>query len=284
MVNLTCEQSLLQEIEHLAGKGKIHDSAGLTKQVTGSMLTDEVAKSTLEKLIPTTRQRLNATKFYLDLMDHTDYAPYLIINDFPSTEQKPIIDFSGSNLIVEIKLVDIDTLYLVLFVVLHGFFSNLTGTEDCLAKVINIVYDLIPYDKHYLGSDMRKKLKNKIPNGRLIHHLRTFHPITRKNGAEVEHKKGSPFNISKLIRNKFTHDDITDIIEFPSTKNLSGAVADSNLKLFFDKDYFPANTPREDTEVITFCHKVFKETVDFVDECYKLILGKLRHSGCLPIK
>ena len=89
MVNFINEQSLLEEIKHLARKGKIHDSAGLTQPVTGSMLTYGDAKSTLEKLIPTTRQRLSATKFYLDLMEHMDFTFNLSDYHSPPPEQKP---------------------------------------------------------------------------------------------------------------------------------------------------------------------------------------------------
>ena len=57
MVNLTHEANLLQKINDLAVNVKIHGSVGLRPQE---------AKSKIQKLIPTTRQRLNAAKFYLD--------------------------------------------------------------------------------------------------------------------------------------------------------------------------------------------------------------------------
>lgn len=181
---------------------------------------------------------------------------------------------------VQILKLNMDTLPLIILLVLSGFFSHLVSSEDCLAKIINIVYDLIPYNTYYLGSHIRKKLKNKIPNGQLIHHLRAFHPITRKNGNEVEAKKGSRFNIAKEIRNQLTHDDITDIIDFPPATSLSGFVSDSELKLHFHHSFFPNGIDRE---IIAFCHSVFKETVDFIDECYRLILAKLRSNGRLPV-
>ena len=301
MVNLTHEVNLLQKINDLAVNVKIHGSVGLRPQE---------AKSKIQKLIPTTRQRLNAAKFYLDSIGNIDYGSCLRgYQPSRPIEQRPLIDFSNNDLTGQINLLNSDvlplliflmlgsegnpniqtlrlnmnTLPLIVFLVLSGFLSHLVSSEDCLAKIINIVYDLIPYDKRYLGSDIRKKLKNKIPNGQLIRHLRNFHPITRKNGNEVEAKKGSRFNIAKQIRNELTHDDITDIIDFPSAISLSGFVLDSDLKLYFRNSFFPRDIDRANTEMITFCHSVFKETVDFVDECYKLIFAKLRSSGCLPV-
>lgn len=288
MVHLMYEEGLLQKINNLATNGKIQDSVGLVAQD---------ARLKIQKLIPTTRQRLNAAKFYLDSMGNIDYGSCLRGHQ-PSRpiEQRPLIDFSNSDLSGQINILgsegnpniqalrlNPDTLPLIVFLVLSGFFSHLVSSEDCLAKIINIVYNLIPYNKRYLGSDIRKKLKNKIPNGQLIRHLRNFHPITRKNENEVEAKKGSRFNIAKQIRNELTHDDITDIIDFPSAISLSGFVSDSDLKLYFRNSFFPTDIDRADAEMITFCYSIFKETVDFIDECYKLILNKLRSSGHLPV-
>lgn len=294
------EEHLLQEINNLAINGKIRDSVGLTAQKAGL---------TIQKLIPTTRQRLNAAKFHLDLIGNIDYASCLRGRPVRPTEQIPPIDFSNSDLQGKLSLLnpDIlpslvflmlgnegdpgvqilelnpDTLPLIVFLILSGFFSHLVSSEDCLAKIINVVYDLVSYNKRSLGSDIRKKLKGKIPYGRLIRHLRSFYRITRNNGNEVEAKKGSTFNIAKQIRNELTHDDITDIIDFPSAISLSGFVSDSDLKLYFRDSFFSAGVDQTNTEIITFCHSVFKETVVFIDECYKLILGKLRSSGHLPV-
>ena len=301
MVNLTHEGNLLQKIDVFYARGKIQSTVGLTA---------ENARSKIKQLIPTTRQHLNAAKFYLDSMGNIDYAAYLRGEPFPPVDQRPQIDFFNNDLQGQINLLTPDalpsivflilrneeppdvqilklnpnTLRLIVFLVVSGFLSHLVSSEDCLAKIINIVYDLIPYNKRYLGSDIRKELKNKIPNGKLVRHLRSFHAVTRTGGQDIENKKGTPFNIAKQIRNQLTHDDITDIIEFPPTMTLSGFVDDSDLKLHFQKLFFPIKTVHDNTEITTFCRHVFKETVGFIDQCYRLILGKLRNRGCLPIK
>lgn len=80
MVNLTRENSLLQEINNLSASGKIGDSVALTAstgQSSGSKLTAQAAESEIQKLIPTIRQRLSAAKFYLDAIENMNYAPYL---------------------------------------------------------------------------------------------------------------------------------------------------------------------------------------------------------------
>ena len=69
MVNLTHEASLLQKIEDLATNRKIQITVGLTAQD---------AETKIQKLIPTTHQRLNAARFYLDLMGSVDYTPYIM--------------------------------------------------------------------------------------------------------------------------------------------------------------------------------------------------------------
>ncbi len=300
MVNLTCEQSLHQKIDKLASNNQIQNSVSLTPQ--------EVRQK-IKKLIQTTQQRLNAAQFYLDSMIKLDYVPYLRGEPFPPINQRPQIDFFNNDLQGQINLLapealpsivflilqneeppDVqilklnpNTLSLIIFLVVSGFLSHLVSSEDCLAKIINIVYDLMPYNTRYHGSNIRIKLKNKIPSGILSRHLRSFHAVTRRGGQDVEDKKGSLFNVAKQIRNQFTHDDITDIIEFPPAMTLSGFVDDSDQKLYFQKLFFPIKTAREDTEITVFCDRVFNETVGFIDECYRLILGKLQQSGVLPV-
>ena len=283
MVNLAHEKKLLQKINSLSASGKIRDSVALTTQSNGSGLRAQDAETKIQKLIPTTGQRLNAARFYLDLMENMKYVPYLRGVPSPAPEQEPLIDFSDSDFRVQMHLLKRETFPLVLFIVLNSFFSNLVSLEDCVAKIINIVYDLIPYNKRYSGIHIRQKLKGKIPRGDLTRHLRVFHAGHRKNGNDVEDKKGSTFNIAKEIRNQLTHDDITDIVDFPPAINLSGSAVRSDLKLRFRHSFFPANIPDEATETFVFCRSVFKETVDFVDECYRLIERKLQHSGDLPV-
>ena len=263
MVDLTNEASLLQKIEELAAKRKIHSSVGLTEQA---------AETKIQKLIPTTRQRINAVRFYQDLMENMNYASYLRSQSSLSEEQKLLVDFSDGDLQVQINLLNRETFPLVLFILLNGFFSNLVSLEDCVAKVINIIYDLIPYNKRYSGLQIRQELRNKIPNGNLTRHLRLFHD-----------KKDSTFNIAKKIRNRLTHDDITDIVDFPPTINLSGSVVNSELKLRFRHSFFPANISNEVTETFVFCKSVFEDTEVFINECYKLIYKKLQRSGALPV-
>ncbi len=284
MVNFINEQSLLEEIEHLAGKGKIHDSAGLTPQGTGSKLTSQEAELEIRWLIPTTRQRLNATKLYLDLMEHINFDYYLKIpvpldpeSLLPSND---FIDVSDDDTVnIQFKLLENnhtvhrETTALVVFSVLNGFFSNLVSLEDCVAKIINIVYDLHQNDRE--SHKIRQKLTNKIPNGNLTIHLGNFHVIDQSGNLD---KTGSPFNIAKQIRNQLIHGNIDSVVVSPVL--LSGFPPE---KLYFQSSFFPTNTNRTGTEITTFCNSVFKETVDFIDECYKLILGELQNRGCLPV-
>ncbi len=269
MVNLTPETSLLQKIGDFAANRKIQNSVGLTAQD---------AETKIQKLIPTTHQRLNAARFYLDLMESVDYAPYIVSKFSLPTEQKPLIDFSDSDLHVQINLLNPDTFPLVVFIVLHGFFSNIVGSDDCVVKIINIVYGLLKNDRD--GSEIRQELENKIPNGLLTRHLRDFHLVSRRGNPD---QVGFSFNIAKQIRNQLTHDHINDLVDFPTIFDLSGPLEGSIFKLHFNPTFFPASIRRENTELTTFCNSVFKETVDFVDECYRLIHGKLQHSGVLPV-
>lgn len=268
MVNLTHEANLLQKIEDLATNRKIQNTVGLTTQD---------AETKIQKLIPTTHQRLNAARFYLDMMESVDYTPYIMSRFSLSAEQKPLIDFSDNDLHVQINLLNSDTFPLVVFIVLHGFFSNIVGADDCVAKIINIVYDLLKNDRD--GSKIRQELENKIPNGLLTRYLRNFHLVSRSGNPD---QIGFSFNIAKQIRNQLTHDHINDLVDFP-TFDLSGSLEGSIFKLHFNPTFFPADIPHENTEINTFCGSVFKEAIDFVDECYRLIHGKLQHSGVLPV-
>ncbi len=196
---------------------------------------------------------------------------------------KTFIDFSDHNsLDVQIKLLENkhNTLReksaLVVFIVLNGFFSNLVSLDDCVAKIINIVYDLLQtYRQSY---EVRQALENKMPKSKLTAHLRTFHAIDQSGNRD---KTGSSFNIAREIRNQLIHDDIDSVVHPLSP--LSGFASDP--KLNFYNSFFPANTSPTSptTEVITFCKDVFQETVDFVDNCYKLICDDLQQSGCLPV-
>ena len=276
MVELTNENSLLQKIEELATNGKIQSTVGLTAQ-------DAATK--IQNLIPTTHQRFNAARFYLDLIESVNYTPYIMSKFSLSTEQKPLIDlqkplidFSDSDLHVQINLLNPDTFPLVIFIVLHGFFSNIIGSDDCVAKIINIVYGLLKNDRD--GSKIRQELKNKIPNGFLTQHLSNFHLISRGGNPD---QIGFSFNIAKRIRNQLTHDRINDLVDFPTIFDLSGSPEVSIFKLHFNPSFFPVSIHSENTELTTFCNSVFKETLDFVDKCYRLIHGKLQHSGVLPV-
>ncbi len=93
MVNLTNEARLLQKIKELAANGKIHSSVGLTEQA---------AETKIQKLLPTTRQRINAVRFYLDLIENMNYAPYMEGQSSLSEEQKPLVDFSNRDFQVQI--------------------------------------------------------------------------------------------------------------------------------------------------------------------------------------
>lgn len=280
MVNLTHESSLLQKIEDLAANGKIQNSVGLTAQDV---------ETKIQRLIPTTEQRINAAKFYLDLIEHMDSDFYLGIQAPPPTESetvsplKPFINFSDDDSIqIQIKLLENNNSTLrkksalIVFIVLNGFFSNLAGSEDCVMRIINIIYDLIPDSRS--SFQIRQKLENKTGREHLAQHLRKFHAIDW-NG--VQNKKGSPFAIATTIRNQLTHDDIEDLMIFSSSISLSGLPPE--CRLYFHNQFFPDDIVPVNTEVITFCQSVFKETVDFVDECYRLIERKLQRSRVLPV-
>ena len=275
-MNLTHENNLLQEINNLSASGKIQDSVALTAQGVGSGLTAQNAEIKIQKLIPTTHQRLSAAKFYLNAIEKMNYAPYLGRQSSFSEEQRSLIDFSDSNLHVEINLLNPDPFPLIVFLILQGFFSNLVSLEDCIAKIINIAYDLIPSDER--PSDVGKALDSKIPKGNLIHHLRTFHAISQDGKLD---ETGSQFNIAKKIRNELVHDDIDGVMISLSSISLSGSPAVP--KLHFHNSFFPANTTPANTEMIAFCQNVYDETISFVDECYRLIHADLQQSGVLPI-
>lgn len=276
MVNLTHEAGFLQKIGDLAANGKILNSAKLTATGNGSGLTMEEAESKIRKLLPTTRQRVNAAKFYLAAIENMDYAPYLGGQHFLSEEQKPLIDFLDSDLQVQINVLNSDTFLLIVFIVLNGFFSNLVSLEDCVAKIINIVYDLLQDDR--FSYKIRQELENKTPTGNLTAHLRAFHVVDQNGDLD---KTGSPFNIAREIRNQLVHDEIGEIVFFP-TLSLLGF---PNTDLYFNNLFFPANTPpkHSDTEIIAFCKDVYQKTVDFVDECYRLIRADLQQNGVLPV-
>ena len=281
MVNLVHEASLLQKIEDFAANRKIQDSIGLTKRTV---------ESKIQRLIPTAKQRINAAKFYLDLIERVDSDFYLKIQAPPPTESeavslpKPFIDFSDDvSLHVQIRLLASTNALvrersaLVVFIVLNGFFSNLVSLEDCIARIINIVYDLIRADER--PSDIRKALDNKLPTARLTSHLRTFHAIGQDGKID---ETGSLFNIAKAIRNQLIHDDMDGVMISFSAISLSGSA--SAPKLHFRNSFFAPNTDPANTEMITFCRDVYEKTVDFVNECYRLIRDDLQHSGVLPFQ
>ena len=268
MVNLTHEARLLQIINNLSAGGKIRDSTALTTQTKGSKLTAQGAEAKILKLLPTTRQRINAAKFYLDAIENMNYALYLGSQPSWSEDQKPLIDFSDSSLQVRINVLNSDAFPLVVFVVLNGFFSNLVSLEDCVAKIINIVYDLLQQDRS--SYKIRQELENKISKGLLTAHLRTFQTT------------GSAFTIARKIRNQLVHDDIAEVVFFP-TLTLSGFSPDRSL--YFNNSFFPRDFPpkHDGTEVVAFCKDVYEKTVDFVDECYRLICDDLQRNGVLPV-
>ena len=275
-MNLTHENSLLQEINNLSVSGKIQDSVALTAQGTGSGLTAQEAKIKIQKMFPITRQRIKAAKFYLDAIENMDYASHL--GDQPSMfeDQKPLIDFSDSDLQVQINLLNSEPFPLVVFIVLNGFFSNLVSLEDCVAKIINIVYDLLQDDSY--SSKIGQELGNKIPSGNLTTHLYAFRAIGQDGKPDVT---GSPFNVAREIRHQLIHDDIDRVVVSFASLSLSGSA--SAPKLHFHHSFFSANTTPAATEMITFCKDVYQKTVDFVDECYRLIHADLQHSGMLPV-
>ncbi len=280
MVNLTLEQNLLQKIDNLASQNQIQNSASLTPQVV---------ELKIERLIQITKQRIKAVEFHLNLIENMDFYYYLKIQFSPPSEpedllpSKTFIDFSGQNSVdVQIELLENkhntqrEESALVIFIVLNGFFSNLVSLDDCMAKIINIVYNLLKTDRQ--SYKVRQELENKIPNGKLTAHLQTFHAIDPAGNRD---KTGSPFNIAREIRNQLIHDDIDSVVHLLSP--LSGFTSDP--KLHFYNFFFPPNTPPTSptTEVITFCKDVFQETVGFIDNCYRLICDDLQQSGVLPV-
>lgn len=276
MVKLKHESDLLQQIAELDVQQKILMSVGLSPQES---------RSNVENLISTTRQHLNATEFYLGAIMNTDYTNYFgsLSSSSEATEWKPLLGFSDSDLRVQIDLLNRDTFPLVVFILLNGFFSSLISVEDCLAKIINIVYDLIPYNNGYYGSSkVRQKLEKKIPTGQLTRHLSNFHVRPPRDNPA---RKGYFFKIAKEIRNQLTHDDITDIVDFPSPPpmTLSGFGEEPDPILRFNAKFFLNSDPAKQ-EMVVFCPSAFNETVAFVDECYRLIYGKLRSIGGLPVK
>lgn len=276
MVKLKHERDLLQKIAELDRQQKIFRSVGLDPPDS---------KLNVEKLIRTTGQRLNATEFYLEALMNTDYANYLgsPSSSSEATEWEPLLGFSDSDLRVQIDLLNRDTFPLMVFILLNGFFSNLVSCEDCLAKIINIVYDLISLTsrKHPPSNrEIRPKLEGKIPTGELTRHLCAFHAGSPRGNTV---RKGYFFNVAREIRNQLTHDDITDIVDFPSPPpvTLSGFDAEPDLSLRFNAKFFDPNPAQR--EMVVFCRSAFNETVDFVDECYRLIYRKLLSSGGLPV-
>ena len=282
MVNLTHENSLLQEIEDLATNGKILSSVGLTAQE---------AKSSIEKLVQIIRQRFNAAKFYFNAIQNIDSDFYLGIQAISSTElklewsseSKSFVKFKNGNFEVQVNLLNNDdrdvlseNLALIVFIFLNGFFSNLVSLEDYVAETIKIVYDLKPSEER--PSYIRQALENKMPNGNLTHHLRAFHAIDQNKKPD---KTGSIFNIAKEIRNQLMHDDIDGVVVSFSAISLSGST--SAPKLHFRNSFFAPNTDSTNTEMIAFCQNAYDETLNFVDEYYKLIWDDLQNSGSLPV-
>lgn len=282
MVNLTHEASLLQKIEDLAANRKIEDSVGLTAQE---------AKSSIEKLVQIIRQRFNAARFYFDAIQNMDSDFYLRIQNLSprelrlewSSASKSFVNFTDNDFHVQINLLDNDdptvlfkNLALVVLIVLNGFFSNLVSLEDYIAEAIKIVYHLKPSDER--PSYIRQALDDKWPNGNLIPHLRAFHTVDQDGKPD---KTGSIFNITKEIRNKLMHDDIDGVVVSFSAISLSGSA--SAPKLHFHDSFFPPNTSPANTEMVAFCQSAYDGTVNFVDECYRLIRDDLQHSGALPV-
>ena len=277
MVKLTNEDSLLQEINNLSMSGKIRDSVALTTQTNGSKLTAQDAETKIRKLLPTTGQRINAAKFYLNAVENMNYVLYLGNQSSVSEEQRSLIDFSDSNLHVQVNLLNPEPFPLIVFLILQGFFSNLVSLEDCIAKIINIAYDLLQGDRQ--SYKIRQELENKKPNGNLTSHLLAFHVVDQNGDLD---KTGSPFNIAREIRNQLVHDEIAEIVLFPSLSLLGFS---SDLDLYFNSSFFPAGTipKHRDTEMVAFCKDVYLKTFDFVDKCYRLICDDLQHSGVLPV-
>lgn len=280
MVNLTHEQSLLQEIDNLASQNQIQNSASLTPQNVESKIV---------RLVQQTKQRIKAVEFNLNLIENMDFDYYLKIQFSQPSEPeellppKTFIDFSGQDSVdVQVELLENkhntqrEESALVIFIVLNGFFSNLVSLDDCVVKIINIVYNLLQTDRQ--SYRVFSALENKMPNSSLTAHLRAFHAIDQTGNRD---KTGSPFNIARQIRNQLIHDDIDSVVHPLSP--LSGVTSDP--KLHFYNSFFPPNTPPTSptTEVITFCKDVFHKTVRFVDNCYRLTCDDLQQSGVLPV-
>ena len=278
MVELTNEDSFLQEINDLSASRKIRDSVALTTKTNGSMLTAQEAETRIRKLLPTIRQRLNAAKFYLNAIENMNYAPYLESQSSLPEVQKPLIDFSDNDLEVQINLLNSEPFPLIVFLVLQGFFSNLVSLEDCVAKIIKVVYDLTS-DSEERASSIGKALNNKLPTALLTSHLRVFHAIDQDGKLD---ETGSLFNIASEIRHQLIHGDIEEIVFFPSWSLLGFP---SDIDLYFNNLFFPVDTvPKHpDTEMIAFCKEAYESTINFVDECYRLIHADLQHSGMLPV-
>lgn len=279
MVNLTHEASLLQKIEELATNRKTQDSVEVAAQET---------KSSIEKLVQITQQRFNAAKFYFNAIQNMESDFYLGLQVISPTElewsfvSKSFVNFTDNDFKVKINLLNNNSEMLpensalVVFIVLSGFFSNLVSLEDCIAKIINIVYDLKPSDDR--PSYIRQALDNKFPNGNLIRHLRVFHAIGQDRKPD---KKGSTFNIAREIRHQLVHDDIDGVMISSSLIPLSGSTAVT--KIHFRDSFFPPNRDSANTEMVAFCQNAYDATVNFVDECYKLIRDDLQHSGVFLI-
>ncbi len=280
MVNLTHEQILLQEIDNLASQNQIQNSANLTPQDVESKIV---------RLVQQTKQRIKAVEFHLNLIENMDFDYYLKIQFSQPSEPeallppKTFIDFSGQDSVdVQVELLENkhntqhEESALVIFIVLNGFFSNLVSLDDCMAKIINIVYNLLQTDRQ--SYKVPQALKNKMPQGNLTVHLQTFYPIDQSGNRD---KTGSPFNIAREIRNQLIHGDLDSVVHPLSP--LSGVTSDP--KLNFYNFFFPPNTlpTSPTTEVITFCKDVFQETVGFVDNCYRLTCDDLQQSGVLPV-
>ena len=76
--------------------------------------------------------------------------------------------------------------------------------------MISVFYDL-PLDDR--PGYVRKALNNKMPNGKLTLNLRAFHAIDQSGKPDPT---GSPFNIASEIRHQLIHDEIEEIVFFPS--------------------------------------------------------------------
>ncbi len=280
MVNLTHEQSLLQEIDNLASQNQIQNSASLPPQDVESKIV---------RLVQQTKQRIKAVEFHLNLIENMDFDYYLkiLFSQLSEPEDllppKTFIDFSCQNSVdVQIELLENkhntqrEESALVIFIVLNGFFSNLVSLDDCVAKIINIVYNLLQTDRQ--SYKVPQVLKNKMPNSKLTTHLYTFYVIDQNGNRD---KTGSPFNIARQIRNQLIHGDLDSVMH--PLSSLSGFTSDR--KLHFYNAFFPPNTPPTSptTEVITFCKDVFQETVGFVDDCYRFTYDDLQQSGVLPV-